>query len=405
MGIKYIDNRPELGIVYDWREIRKEYEKLAVPRGYYEIPWKALPSNSYFQILSERSTGKTTNWLLLGLVMNKIYGTVIQYVRATENMLAPSHAERLVEVIRSYNGGEYIEKLTDGRYNSIYYRWKQFYYCRYDAESQSITEKSDRPIIQCLSIDKNQDYKSTYNTYESRGDLVIFDEFIGDYYRPNECIHFFDLLKTILRDRMNAKIIMLANTINLNSLYFEEFEISRYVKQLKKGDRREIVTERGTPIYIELVDIVRTDTRKTLLNSMFFGFKNPKLAAITGGELWAFECVPHILPKGEQTERAVLENRLYLENGIELLQIEFVENQEQGLHMEVHRASRVYDDSVILTLEELPDTRYKFGLASGRLNNLLGMLINARRVYFSSNEVGSIFKDYVKRYQTVKHRY
>lgn len=402
--MKYIDNRPELGLVYDWREIRREYEKLDVPEGYYNIPWKALTRNSYLHVLSERSTGKTTNWLLVGLCMGKLYGTVIQYVRATESMLAPSHAERLVEVIRSYNGGEYIRKLTDGKWNSIYYRWKQFYYCLVDTTG-TITEKSDRPIIQCLSIDKNQDYKSSYNTYEGKGDFVLFDEYIGEYYRPNECIVFFDLLKTIFRDRLSGRVVMLANTINLNSLYFEEFEISREVKQLRKGDKKEITTQRGTPIYIELVDIVKSDTRKTILNSLFFGFSNPKLASITGGEVWAFESVPHILPRAEQTDRYTMENRIYMENGIELLQLEICYNVEQNLHMEVHRASATYPDSVILTLAEMPDNRYLFGLGKGRLYRILMEHIQNRTVYYSSNEVGSIFKDYVSRYNAIRYKY
>lgn len=400
---KYIDNKVEKGLLYNWREIRKEYEKLGVPDGYYHIPWNVLDKDKYIINLSERSTGKTTNWLLVGLCMNKLYGTVIQYIRATADMLAPSHAEKLVEVVRSYNSGEYVKKLTDGEYNSIYYHWKQFFYCYYDEEKKEITRKSDEPIIQCLSIDKNQDYKSSYNSYKSRGDLIIFDEFIGNYYRPNECINFMDLTKTIIRDRWSPIIVMLANTINLNSFYFEELEISRVVKSLHKGDKKEIITERGTRIYIEILDVVRSTKDKSILNALFYGFKNPKLASITGGEVWAFESVPHIKSKAEG--RFVALNNLYIEKGIELLKVEIVYNTEQGNHLEVHRATKTYDDSIILTLGELVDQRYVFGFGTGRLSKILSKYVTERKVYYSSNEVGSIFKDYIKQYMIEKHNY
>lgn len=398
MEIKYYNNDRELGIEYDWRAIKKLYDGLDIPPEYDLIPWKAISNDKYIIELSERSIGKTTCWLLLGCCMNALYKTTIQYVRATENMLSPSHAEKLVEVLRSYNDGQYIKKLTDGKWSSIAYHWKQFYYCNTD-ETGRVTERSEEPLIQCLSIDRHEDYKSSYNTYLSRGDYVLFDEFIGTYYRPQEAIHFFDLLKTLFRNRVTGIVVLLANTINLNSQYFEEFEISRPVKQLHKGDRKEIVTERGTKIYIEVLDVKRTENKRSLMNELFFGFKNPQLNAITGGDVWAFDSVPHIPPREEQDGRALLIYNLYLINGLELLKIELVTDDRLGAHLEIHRATKTYDDSIILTLGELHDKRHLYGFGSGRLYKILVKYINERKVLYSSNEVGSIFKDYLQRFK------
>lgn len=401
MAIKYINNDKELGIEYDWRAIRKVYEGLKVPPEYDLINWQALPRDKYIMELSERSLGKTTCWLLVGCCMNKLYKTTIQYVRQTENMLAPSFAEKLVEVLRSYDNGAYVKKLTDGKYNSITYHWRQFFYCNID-ESGKVVERSEEPLIQCLSIDKHADYKSSYNTFLSRGDFVLFDEFIGTYYRPLEAINFFDLLKTLFRNRISGVVVMLANTINLNSQYFEEFEISRAVKQLHKGDKKEIVTERGTRIYIEIIEQVMTETKRSLMNELFFGFSNPRLGAITGGEVWAFEAVPHIPPRDEQENREVLVYNLFIESGLELLKVELVRDSKLGAHLEVHRASKTYDDSIILTLGELQDSRYVYGFGVGRLNKILAKYLYERKVLYSSNEVGSIFKDYLHRYKMEK---
>lgn len=397
---KWINGRVELGMEYDFRLIEKEYKKLGVPSLWYTPPFSAIPRNKYFIGLSDRSTGKTTNWLLYGLVMNMIYGTIVQYVRPTEDELAPSHAEKLVEVIRSHNNGEYIEKLTDGRYNSIYYHWKAFYYCRVD-EAGNITEKSPKECIHCLSIDQYHVYKSSYNA--PMGDFILLDEFIGKYYRPDEAIHFLDLTKTIFRDRLSGIVVMLANTIKLSSVYFEEFEISRQVLGMKKGEFRQCTTEKGTKLFVEVIDaeITRSESR-SIMNKLFYGFKNPKINAITGENLYAYESVPHIAPRDDSFY--IIENRIYVETGIDLLQAEYCYNDAQGYHMEIHRATRTYDDSIILSLEVVADQRYLWGFGSRKIQGVIGRMIAERRIYFSSNEVGTIFNDYVRRYQTLKNR-
>lgn len=401
MKIKYINNKEVLGIDYDWNLIRKEYNKLGVPSDYYDIPWKAIQEgNKYIMSLSERSTGKTTNLgLLVGLVMHKLYGTLTIYIRPTEDELSASHANKLVEVIKTYNEGQYIKILTEGEYNSIYYHWRQFYYCFVD-ETGEIIRKSNKPIIQLLSIQRSQDYKSTLNV--PLGDWVVLDEFIGKYYRPDEAIHFLDLLKTIIRDRLSPIVCLLANTINLNSPYFEEFEISREIRKMNKGDKRTLITDRGTKIYVEIINLVRKDSTHSLFNSMFFGFKNPKIASITGGDVWAFECVPHI-PRVEG--KHILIPNLYLENNLELLKIELVVAPDTKPHLEIHRATKTYNDSIILTLGELKDPRYYWGLGTKSINAFITKYLTQRQIYYSSNEVGSIFKDYINRYISLKNLY
>ena len=395
----YIDNKIENGIQYDYAAIEKEYRRLGVPDAFYTPPFAAIPRNKYLISLSDRSTGKTTNWLLYGLVMNKLYGTVIQYVRATEGELAPSHAEKLVEVLRSYNSGEYIRKLTNGEFNSIYYHWKQFYYCYVDDNNMRVAV-SEKPIIQCLSIDRANDYKSTYNA--PVGDIIILDEFIGKYYRPGEAIQFMDLTKTIIRDRQSPFIVMLANTINLTSHYFEEMEISRDVRNMKKGEVRSVTTEKGTHIFIEIVDVNITKSKeRQTVNRLFYGFKNPKLNAITGEGLYAFDSVPHI-PKHTESYY-VIQNNIYIETGIDLLQCEYCYDDVLQYHFEIHRANRTYDDSVILSLELKEDVRYLFGFGTKRLQGIFGRFLAERKVYFSSNEIGTVFYDYVRRYQAVKN--
>lgn len=388
--MEYIENNKEFGIKYDLTEIQKLYKKLKCPRGTFRPPLQALENHKYIIELSERSTGKTTNWLLIGLCMNSLYGTIVQYIRQKESMTTPSYADKLVEVINQYNQGQYVKILTNDKYNAITYHWKKFYYCNID-ENGKVTERADRECIQVLSIDKNLDYKSGYNA--PLGDFILFDEFLSKFYNFNEAIDFFDLCSTIIRGRKSPFIVMLANTIKLRSPYFEEFMIQRQVASAKKGVPISITSELGTRIYFEIIDRPSTDEKQEH-NRLFFGFSNPKLASITGSATWAFEQVPHI-PKIEHT---IIDKRLYIQlSTYEFIQCEFV-STDKGVKLFVHSANKPYKDSIVLTLtEDRHDTdgRYLYGMGNKRIYNILMNFLATREVYYSTNEVGYDFKNYI----------
>ena len=76
MKIKYIDDDVKKGIKYDWKFLKKEYRKLGIPKEYYyplRVQWE---NAGYCAALSDRARGKTTEVLLLGMIMNKYYDTV-----------------------------------------------------------------------------------------------------------------------------------------------------------------------------------------------------------------------------------------------------------------------------------------------------------------------------------------
>ena len=72
MKVKYIDNDINKGIKYDYKLIRKEFEKLKVPKEYHTPLKYNLNNSTYYVEMSERSVGKTTNWLLWGMCQNKL---------------------------------------------------------------------------------------------------------------------------------------------------------------------------------------------------------------------------------------------------------------------------------------------------------------------------------------------
>lgn len=388
-NFKYIDNDEKLGIDIDWDMIFREYKKLHPPKDVYDPTTVPITSAKYFQLLSERSTGKTTNWLLIGLLLYKHYGIIIQYIRQTEDMIKPSIAGEIFKVILEYADAKYIRWITDGKYNSIHINWKKAYLCKVDDDG-NIEEEDNNHFLQFLSIDNNFNYKSSYNA--PRGDLIIFDEFIGKFYRPNEYVDFMDLLSTIIRKRKSPVVVMLSNGINLHSTYFREFEISKEIKSVKVGEHRLITTEKGTKIYFELIGAKQT-ALKTEINRMFFGFNNPRLASITGGEqTWSFDPVPHII--NNETD-VYINRKLRLNFDGEIIQLDIVNTEDRGLIVNAHPCTNIYEDSIILTVGEIRSKRELFGLGKGKICKVIWDLYKENKWYYDTNETGSLVKNYL----------
>ena len=128
--LTFIDNKPENGLVYDFKKIKAEYDKLGCPGEYRDPTECPLSTAKLFVDISDRSTGKTTNWILLGMCMYKLYGTNTIYIRQRDEMVAPKHTQNLFAVILEY---DYISTLFDGLWNSITYKSRRWYLCLEDA--------------------------------------------------------------------------------------------------------------------------------------------------------------------------------------------------------------------------------------------------------------------------------
>lgn len=386
--IKYIDGDKQKGILYDWDKIKKQYSKLKCPKNVYN-PLKAdFTKFGYVISMSDRSQGKTTNPLLLGMIMNAMYGTIIHYIRCTPDMVTPKTMKDLFKTVMEYG---YIEKITKGEWNSCFYYGKRWYYCNVDDDGK-IVEKCPEHFMFCCSLAESDNLKSSYNC--PRGDLIIFDEFVQlSGYGYNDFIAFTDICKTIIRDRECPVVFMLSNTIDLTSPWFDELCIRDIANIMQQGETRQIETVEGTHIYFEILPANLSEQRQKV-NKRFFGFPNPKLAAITGKGTWATENYPHIPPDKEQKAR-IMYNRLFIRQSGKLLKLQLVKN-DTGLCVYVRPATRTYKDSYILTHGEITSRNeiYGFG-ARGSLLDVFWRLYKANRFYYATNIDGALFKAYV----------
>lgn len=370
---------------YDLKKISETWERLNVPPGYYN-PLDSISHGARWHLIaSERSVGKTTQLLLLGLCMNYLYDTRIIYVRDNARDISPSVADELTAVIVSYNGGQYIKTLTNGHYNGIYYHWRKMYFCYYDENGNRI-ETAPKPFLHMLAISENQRYKSVLNV--PTGDLIIWDECVTPdvTYQP-DFIGFCDLLKTIGRDRDSLFIFLLCNTVNLTSQLFRDLEIYKQLPTIPKGTGRVCYTSTHMPVWVEILGN-KLIAKRQMFNDLYMGFSNPQLDAITGAGVWAFKCVPHIV---REPDKHIANRDISISYHGELLGLDFVETPTFGSVLEVHPLTN--RRKILLTTDDIRDrsenrTPPAFARTFRDLNR-------AGRVRYSDNATGHIFESYL----------
>src|SRR5699024_2860422 len=88
-----------------------------------------------------------------------------------------------------------------------------------------------------FAVSQATHYKS--NSYPNVG-TIMFDEFMrADHvYLVDEVVQFLNLVSTIVREKDDATIFLIANTVSWNSPYFKKFGL-RDISKMKPGDLAE----------------------------------------------------------------------------------------------------------------------------------------------------------------------
>lgn len=392
--IEFIDGNKNLGIKIDWSKVRKEFRKLGIPKNTYN-PLKAdLNKCGYVIDMSDRSRGKTTNKLILGLLLYKMYGITLQYIRQKKLDCERKNIINLYETVIEHN---YIEKIFDNNFNDIEYYGKRWYLIKRDNEG-NIEYKNEEHCTFCIGLDESDTLKSTYNA--PKGDIIFHDEFITTIYGYNDFIRFSDICKTIIRDRISPVIFMSANTININSPWFDELCLREEIETMNRGESRYIESELGTHIYIEILGEDISKARDNV-NKRFWGFKNPKLISITGKGTWATENYQHIPTyECEDDEPQILQNRVFIRMSSKLVKLKLVNDKERGLCVFVTPATKVHNDSIIMTADDINKKNEVFGVGKGTFLDAYWKLYAKNKFYYSRNSEGSFVSAYLSYFKT-----
>lgn len=394
--LKYINNDPTCGIKYNWKKIIKRYKALGIPPEYdfTEIVPFDNDNLKWYNLNSERSVGKTTNLLLLGMVMNEMYGTQIQLVR--HHIAKASYYRELFNTIVNYHAGQYILALTDGKYNAVKYYQKRFYYIR--VEDGKEVDKCETPF--CVSL-AAEDCYALCSTYEApRGDLIILDECFNDRNTADEFVRFVHLHKTIVRERMSDKIFILGNTLDVNNIWYRQMMIQNEVRKLKRGQSKIVTTPQGMPIYIHFLEN-RAPEKRRLFNVAHYGFDNPELNAIVGNGEWNVKMYPQTC---ELRDRKMLIRGIYFNYHDDLYLEAAIIECESGKYLEVHPAnSESAKRGDLQYVLALPIAKNQLYFGQDSISQVVKKFVARKRIVFADNETGDLFEKFMSEVIVLKY--
>ena len=391
--ITYINKEPNNGIKYNWKKIMKNYRALGIPKEYDYTEILPLENENlkWYNLNSERSVGKTTNLLLIGMVMNNMYGTQIQLIR--HHVAKASYYRELFNTIVLYKDGQYIKRLTNDKWNSVKYWQKRFFYSR--VEDGKEVDRDEVPFCVSLSAD---DCYALCSTYEApKGDWIILDECFNDRNTPDEFVRFVHLHKTIVRERISDKIFILGNTLDVNNIWYRQLMIQNEIRKLKRGDSKIVETPEGMPIFISILDNRMPEKRK-FFNDIHYGFNNPELNAIVGTGEWNVKMYNQTCAL---KDRKMLIRGIYFSYHDDLfLEGSFI-TTESGKYFEVHPAnpeSAIKGDiNFVLTL---PVKKNQIFFGRDKLSRTIMQYITMKRIVFSDNQTGDLFEKFLTEVNT-----
>lgn len=235
----------------------------------------------YRMAIGERSNGKTTGVLgrFLDHHVSSNYERACAYVRRYRDDL-----KGIGNVTNGIVSLGWVRKRTKGRYDAVRYWRQEFRLCKLSDRGE-IEDTCPYPFMYAFDISTQERYKS--QSFPAC-DLICFDEFITrSYYLKDEFVLFQNLLSTIIRDRDDPIIYMIANTVNKYCPYFEEMGLTN-VKRQRKGTID--VYEYGRSGLRVAVEMCEGTAKKS---DVYFAFDNPRLAMITSGD-WEIDVYPHL---------------------------------------------------------------------------------------------------------------
>lgn len=350
----------------------------------------------YRMIIGQRSNGKTYS-VCKHIVENYFTkGERGAYIRRYEEDITPKNIQSLFAPHYKL-----IEQLSEGKYNFVIYRAKEFRFA-YISEEGDILEKAPEAFCVAASINTAEHTKG-----QDRGEVhtILFDEFATrEAYLKNEFVLFCNLLSSLIRNRDNAIIYMCANTVNRYCPYFKEMGL----KDVESMPQGQIYLynygNAALTVAVEYCDPVKA-TEKTA--SKYFAFDNPQLEMITTGawELMMYPRTPYKIFEDD------IRYKFYIQFGEALMCGEIIHpavgKHRADLFIFVHPQTKdiEIDSKTVFYTEEFSSSICHVRFLNDcptALHQLIKSLIMKKAVCFSNNETGEIFRNWLLNSQGIK---
>lgn len=378
------------------RNQKEEPNEKKVFQDFYDIKPIDETNAVYRMIIGQRSNGKTYS-VCRHIVEDYINeGKRAGYIRRYEEDIQPKN-------IASLFAPHYklIEELTDGKYNSVFYRAKEFRLCYINDEGK-VEYKDAESFCVTASINTAEHTKG-----QDRGEIniIVFDEFMTRQgYLQNEFVLYCNLLSSLIRNRDNTIIYMLANTVNRYCPYFKEMGL-KDVENMPQGQIY-IYTygNADLTVAVEYCDPVKATEK---VASKYFAFDNPQLEMITTGawELMMYPRPPYKLFPEDTIAK------FYIEFGEALLCGEIIHPKDRkhrsDIFIFIHPQTK---DIKIDNYTPFYTNTFSTSICHVRflqdtptdLHARIKDLIVKKAVCFSSNETGELFRNWLMETQNLK---
>lgn len=344
------------------------------------------PNAYYYVVFGERSNGKTYSALEYALERYKKNGEQFAYVRRWGEDIRPKN---LVDLFSGHTENGSIAKIFEGEWTRIHYGSSKFYLERVTEEGD--IERANDNVGFAFDLNSMEHYKSISFP---RITTIIFDEFMSrGGYLPNEWILFTNTLSTIIRLRNNVKIIMLGNTVNKYCPYFGEMGLT-HVKEQKPGTV-DIYHYGESDLTVAVEYTGSSAKRGGKLSDVYFSFDNPELKMITTGE-WEIAIYPH-LPVKYRPKDVVC--NFFVEFEEELIHGEVV-SLDTGAFIFFHpKTTPIKEETqdIVYTTKASEKWNYRMCLTKHRdkLSLFILQCLRENRIFYQSNEIGEIFRNYI----------
>lgn len=356
---------------------------------YYDVSHllKDYPQAHYYLAIGERSNGKTYSSLKLAIENYFERGEQFAYLRRFAEDIRPKNLSNLMA---GHVENQLIFKLSKGKYTTVNYTRGRFYACNFNEDTRQL-EMDLEPMGFAFDINSMEHHKST--SYP-KVTTIIFDEFLSRQgYLTNEFSLFTNTLSTIIRNRNNVKVFMLANTVNKYCPYFTEMGLT-HIKEQKQGTID--VYHYGQSdlcVVVEYCDPASKHGGKD--SDVYFAFDNPQLKMITTGA-WEIAIYPHLNIKYRPKDVVI---NFFIEFDDILLHCELIATDESYFIFIHPKTTPIKDECNDIVYTNRPNEKwnYRVGLVNqtDKLSVIIRRLIEQNRVFYSDNETGEIVRNYL----------
>lgn len=341
-----------------------------------------------------RSKGKTTEMHLVGIreYINK--GRAYIYLRRWDIEVTPTLCNRMFSNIEAFDG---IKTSTNGKWDHVKIKTGSAYLARYikvynekTEEYEDDEEVDTKPFCYILAINQCGHVKST--SYPDVG-LVVFDEFIPlqAQYIKDEFSAFTNMISTIVRNRDDIKIVMLANSIDPHNLYFREFKLND-AKYMQPGDMQLFGFEGSV---LKIACEFTAPPKEGRPSDKYFDFQNTKVSMITTGD-WETNSWPH-LPSKYYSQQIACSYYITFDN--ELFKCDIVETDDNIFTFCFPKYNYTPSDNELVfgcTTSTNPMRQLSFRSRYGKLPDKVFKILTTYPVFYSDNLTGDTINNFMK---------